>query len=312
MGSLERILLVDPGAHNREVLERVAASLGATLTTAADGEAALQAFTQSPPPNLLVLASQVGRLAAPELIAILRGKVPPGRMLPVILLVENEDAGKRFASFASGADDYVRSPIDEGEIAPRLRVFSRVLDLERQVFQAREEMERLITLDDVTGTFGRRFIHTQVRLEWTRAERYGEALSLALLDLPTLRDQRAHHGDAFAEAVLKETATRLAGSLRRCDLVSHVAWSQFLIVMPNTSTVGAYFAAEKMRAMVAARPFEHGAESEGLPVVLGVSTFQDGNFAGPEPLIDSVEEALRQALAKGPGSVVLFHPVAAT
>jgi diguanylate cyclase (GGDEF)-like protein len=306
MANLGRVLLVDSGSSSREVVARAVVALGGSLEIAATGEDALLAISREAP-DLVLLASKVGKLDGAGLVPLLKGKSPSGS-LPVVLLVEEHDTARRLSSLEAGADDCVFCPIDERELLPRLRVFARVRELQAQVAAARHEIERLVTVDDVTGTYGRRFIHSQVRLEWARAERYGEALSLVLLDLVDLADLRSRHGDGAATLLLKEAALRLADNLRKCDLVSHVSWSQFLVLMPNTTTVGAYFAAEKLRTILTATPFSQGGVSVDVGVALGVSTFQDGNLAGPEALLSSADEALAQAREKGTGSIVLFHP----
>lgn len=304
-----RILVVDPDPAQRDVLREVAARLGHEVVEAASGEEAI-AVQATAAADLAVVSGGLTGIDVPELVTILKGRAGEGRF-PILVVGSAGDASRRFASFDSGADEWLQGPLHPSDAESRLRCFARVVELAREIERLQGEIDQLTSRDPETGTYGRRFIHTQARLEQNRAERYGEALSIVLLDLDvaaTLRDSGEH---GLAEEVLREVAARLGASMRRCDLTARIGFGRFMILMPNTSTVGAYFAAEKVRDLVIERPFITSGKRVPLQATIGVSTYQEGNFSTPGAFIDSVEAALAQARTRGPGSVVLFHPVTA-
>ena len=302
-----RILLVESSAQTAETVGLVCSKIDAELVTAGDAEQALRLFAGSQT-DMVLLSHRLSGLRAPELTSILKHQtadVP----VPVLVLGEKDDIALRFAAFDAGADDYLGLPIEPEDLESRLRLLARVVELRRKIERSQREIDRLVAVDEPTGAHGRRFIHGQLKLEWVRADRYGEALSLVLVELTGLRQTLRQDGAERAATILREIARRMQESLRRCDLIARSGYDRFMVLMPNTSTVGAYFAAEKIRNVLTNRLLEHSGVSFSVDLALGVSTYQDGNFASPEMLVRSVEEALRQAIEKGPASVVLFHPV---
>lgn len=55
----------------------------------------------------------------------------------------------------SGADDYLTKPFDSGELKARLRTGQRILHLEGQLVEARENMRFKATHDALTSLFNR-------------------------------------------------------------------------------------------------------------------------------------------------------------
>ena len=307
MGSL-RLLVVEPDAETRQFVTRVARELPAETIDVTDGPAALLAFGDARP-DVVVAASPLPQLGTPELITLLKGRAPD--RLPILVLGSEASSEDRFRCFHQGADDFLDKPLEETELRDRLRAFSRIVELGRQMADQLAEIDELGSLDSATETHGRRYLHRQLDHEWARAERYGEALSLVLVDVGGVSGNLGAESAENRNAFLLEASRRMKSSLRRCDLTARVGFSQFMVVMPNTSTVGAYFAAEKIRNLIGLQEFSHGPATARLAAAIGVTTYQDANFEEPDQLYDSAVEALAKAHEKGPGSVVLFRPVAA-
>ncbi|MFN7973083.1 MAG: diguanylate cyclase [Acidobacteriota bacterium] len=296
MAGLERILLVGPGEECRSAVRAVAAELSCHVLEAKDSGDAL-AINQGSPVD----------------VAILNGELPDTPPLAAIL--KHRSHGRTLVAVIGGrlpddADDILAAPVDRFELSAMLRIYRKVLGLHEQVAMMQGEIDRLLTRDEATGALRRRGVARQISQEFARADRYGEAISLVVLHVAHLRDLSAAEGALFADDTLREIVQRLEGSLRKCDVVSRVGWDRILVFMPNTSSVGAYFAAEKIRGLASSAPVTHAGKSIAIEVSLGVSTLQDGNFGSADALMAAAEEALHQAQTKGPGTVVLFHPVA--
>ncbi len=295
-----KAIIVDPDAEARSTIRGVASSLDIEVSEANSGEEAIRRCSETRP-DIIVLASHPGNLDLPGLLAAMRGSPRPGRRILSLILWEADNVASRLHSLEQGADDTIVKPLDEAELDRVLRVFVKVLELDAEVTQKTKEIDDLINTDCISGAFGRGFIQKQANLEWNRSERYGEALSVMLAEIPTLPSIRKDQGFAPTEDCLREMVKRMRDCMRRCDLIARTALAQFLVLMPNTSNVGAYFAAEKVRKVVSTEPFTKGSIS--LDLAIGLATFQDGNFEEPNRLIEAAQAALKSARDRGPGSI---------
>lgn len=118
---MQRILLVDdePAIVGviRERLERE----GFSVTTAADGETALEALAAA---SYALLLLDIG-LPGIDGFEVLRRLRAMGQDLPVILLTARGDEIDRVVGLELGADDYVVKPFSARELAARTRALLR-------------------------------------------------------------------------------------------------------------------------------------------------------------------------------------------
>lgn len=116
-----RILLVDDEeaitSHLAPFLERS----GFSVTTAADGEAALRRV-EDVAPDLIVLDVLMPRLNGRETLRRLR---QAGDWTPVILLTQVGTPAERAMALEEGADDYLNKPFEPYELVARIRAVLR-------------------------------------------------------------------------------------------------------------------------------------------------------------------------------------------
>jgi diguanylate cyclase (GGDEF)-like protein len=104
--------------------------------------------------------------------------------------------------------------------------------------ELRERAERLALLDHLTELPNRRAM-----IEWLTAETERESSTgLLLVDLDGFKDVNTAHGYPAGDAVLRETAARLTGSVRPTDVVARLGGDEFAVLAPGAST-------EAMRAL---------------------------------------------------------------
>jgi PleD family two-component response regulator len=102
------------------------------VAIAVDGRQALDALQASDGPAIAVLDWQMPRMAGLEVCHRVQQLA---RAVPVYLLLvtsRNNPADIR-AGFAAGADDYLTKPLDPGELAARVAVGRRVVELQQKL-----------------------------------------------------------------------------------------------------------------------------------------------------------------------------------
>ena len=164
------------------------------------------------------------------------------------------------------------------------------------------DFERLTT-DRLTGALGYHYLRLRLDEELERANRYGRALSLVLVDLDDLRGVNDRWGRPAGDHVLTQVAQLLMSGARMVDRVGRWAGGTFAIVLPETGAGAAFGLAERMRADLAARRFGAvvlaGARPLGplrVTVSCGVAAAQGHDGRG---LVARAHEALHRAKLRG-------------
>jgi two-component system response regulator MprA len=115
------VLVVDDDAPIRRMLERTLAAEGYSVSSAADGGAALASVERSVP-DLLVLDVAMPGLDGLSVTRRLRAK---GLALPILLLTARDGVAARVDGLDAGADDYVLKPFATEELLARVRALLR-------------------------------------------------------------------------------------------------------------------------------------------------------------------------------------------
>ena len=165
-----------------------------------------------------------------------------------------------------------------------------------------ESLERLAVTDDLTQVYNYRFLKSALRREIKRAGRFGQELSLIMLDVDNLKTYNDHNGHLRGSFLLKEIAGLLAEQVRTFDLVAKYGGDEFTLILPQTGSEGAYAVAERMRLAVASHAFPL-ASPGAITISLGVATFPGDARDGRE-LLRAADSALYRAKKDGRNRIV--------
>ncbi|HEY1265319.1 MAG TPA: GGDEF domain-containing protein [Terriglobales bacterium] len=118
------------------------------------------------------------------------------------------------------------------------------------------------------------------------------------VELKQINDSLGH---LAGDAVLRELARRLQGSLRAYDFIGRYGGEEFLAVIPSCSPGDLAAGAERIRRCVADRPIATPAGEISCTISLGVASasLHSGNLPEYELLLRISDEALYLAKANG-------------
>jgi len=113
------ILVVDDEETIRSLIKRIMQDAGYDVTTAANGEEALNILSQQKErsPDLVILDIMMPGLNGLEVLDIIRGRFD----IPVIMLTAKQAVTTVRDALAIGADDYVRKPFRTTELVARVK-----------------------------------------------------------------------------------------------------------------------------------------------------------------------------------------------
>jgi diguanylate cyclase (GGDEF)-like protein len=171
-----------------------------------------------------------------------------------------------------------------------------------------ESVEKLAITDDLTQVYNYRFLKLALRRELKRAARYGQELSLVMLDVDHLKTYNDQHGHQRGSYLLREMAALLAGQVRSFDLIAKYGGDEFTLILPQTGIEGAMVVAERMRRAVEEHAFP--LEPAGaITISSGVAVFPADAVDGPS-LVRAADGALYAAKGRGRNLVLRVHDVA--
>lgn len=168
--------------------------------------------------------------------------------------------------------------------------------------EAEEKLELLSRSDPLTGLSNRRDMIEKINYEIKRADRTGEVFSFILIDIDHFKKVNDSFGHDTGDALLIELSGFLKGVLRQSDTIARWGGEEFLLLLPNFDTTGAFSAAEKFRKMVQEKDFVVADQKINITLTLGVSTWREG--LSYEKAITKADSALYKGKELGRNRVV--------
>ena len=199
----------------------------------------------------------------------------------------------------AGADDYLTKPFDRNELRAHLRVGGRILTLQRDLINARDELQFQATHDVLTGIWNRGGVLDLLHRELERAARAKTSTSVLMLDLDHFKKINDTYGHLTGDVVLREVAKRITQSVRSYDLVGRYGGEEFLVVLPVCGNTEVEQSANRIRLAVASAPILVGS-SEVLATVSIGATVVEGSASGSESeMLSTADTALYKAKNAG-------------
>ncbi|MDP1783807.1 MAG: diguanylate cyclase [Sulfuricurvum sp.] len=133
------------------------------------------------------------------------------------------------------------------------------------------EIERIATIDNLTGIYNRHKFEELFALEAERSRRFSSSLSLILIDIDHFKSVNDTYGHNAGDEVLKYLTEIVEKNIRKIDIFARWGGEEFLILSPGTGIDDIQLLAEKLRLAVECATF---AEVGNITISLGASTFK--------------------------------------
>ncbi len=182
-------------------------------------------------------------------------------------------------------------------------------ELYQQLEQANLELNKLASIDSLTGAANRRKFDEYLEIKWRQMAREKAPLCLILCDIDFFKRYNDTYGHPAGDACLQRVAGALMRSAKRPeDLVARYGGEEFAAILPNTTAAGGVHVAEKMRLAVCELGIAHAksAVNTYVTISLGIACAMPQAESSPEELIAGADEALYGAKADGRDRYV-FH-----
>jgi two-component system cell cycle response regulator len=293
-----RILIADDDPLSLRLLERTLERAGYDVTAVKNGRCAAEEMCQPEGPRLALLDWVMPELDGPAVCREIRKK-RSGRHVHIILITSKDSKQDIVCGLESGADDYLVKPFDPEELKARLRSGLRILQLEDNLVEAREQMHYKATHDALTSLLNRGIIVELLGRELTRARREKGSTVVVLGDVDHFKAVNDTYGHPVGDEVLQEVSRRLIGSVRSYDFVGRYGGEEFLVVLNNCSAAHAMSRAEQIRNAVCRLPVATAKGALPITLSLGVFASLGKEQKGVDEILSEVDHALYEAKRAG-------------
>lgn len=300
------VLLVEDDPISRKILETILRKEGFDVTSVENGRIAVELFRNRFFPIVLT-DWLMPEMEGPDLCKAIRNERPEGYVY-IVLLTSKDSKADIISGLEAGADDYLTKPAHRDELIARIKNGLRILELEKSLKQANEEIRILSITDPLTGAYNRGYLNERLPQEIRRSTRYRHPLSLILSDIDHFKKVNDRFGHLAGDHVLQEFAQCIIESIRnQIDWAARYGGEEFLVVLPETDFKGAMLLAERLRDACSKRIITTQEHQITLTASFGVTGFSAETTRSDlsvEVLLQQSDTCLYQAKEHGRNRVV--------
>jgi diguanylate cyclase (GGDEF)-like protein/PAS domain S-box-containing protein len=163
----------------------------------------------------------------------------------------------------------------------------------------RESLRYQSIRDALTGLYNRRYLEEALEREIYRAVRHQRPLAIIMLDVDHFKQFNDEFGHDAGDTLLREMGSFLKAAIRQTDIACRYGGEEFLMILPETTRLGAVQKAEKLREKFKNLNIMHqGQLLRRSTISLGVAAFPE-HGSTVKILIQMADKALYQAKAAG-------------
>ncbi len=293
--SCNHVLIADDDPMFRRILQRWLENWGYQVIVAEDGTRAWEILQEERPPELVILDWVMPGVDGVELCRRVRERQRAPYQY-ILVVTAKDDRQDVINGLEAGADDYLTKPFDKGELRARLRVGNRILTLQDDLIQARDELRFQATHDVLTGIWNRAAILDLLHRELERADRSHGSTGVLMIDLDHFKAINDTYGHLVGDLVLRETAQSIVRVVRAYDFLGRYGGEEFLVVLPGCDKQQAQQSAERVRLSIACTPVLTASVEISVTASIGATATQNINET---EVLAIADKALYQAKNAG-------------
>jgi two-component system cell cycle response regulator len=226
--------------------------------------------------------------------------------VPVILLIDDLQTLSEARHIQVPFRDFVLKPGSAAECVYRVELALQTRTNVKSLHVRARALESQVSIDFKTGLVSERHMRTLLDLEWKRAQRYQNPLSLLLIDVDNFKGVNDSTEYAFGDEVLRRVADALKGNVRETDFAARFGGDEFCVLLPQTSPAEAVQTALRIRQKIAATHVQKGNYQRAVTVSIGVDSYDGRSTSSIDLLRRNANRALQEAKRRGKNQVWLW------
>lgn len=164
--------------------------------------------------------------------------------------------------------------------------------------------------EDDAGLFSLTQIRHLMRVEFSRAQRYGYSVSCLVIMADRLANLRDLYGFEAKETLVGDVVALVQRETRACDFLGRLVDDRLVAVLPHTGAEGAKVTADRIRLGASGLQLEVEGSPVRITLSVGSSHFEEGNTLFFDALLEAAEDAAEQASGAGGDRFLHLNPSA--
>lgn len=310
------ILIIDSDVSFTNILSTRLGNVGFNILVANSYELSIKLMRISRP-DIILLDLIVKSNNGKDILTQIKSNSKLSKV-PVIILSSDVDINSKVHGFLSGANDYIVKPFRFEELLARINTQFRILSMQKELENKNKELiqknillEKLAITDSLTGLYNRGHVLNRLKSEILRSARYKESLSFMMIDIDHFKNINDSYGHLTGDAILKIISNVIKNSVRDIDIVGRYGGEEFIVICPNTDSIGASVVAERIRKNALRTCLEYNSKKISASLSIGLSSSIPKLHVNIDAFINKqindADIALYKAKTEGRNKVVIFE-----
>ncbi|MEW6108246.1 MAG: GGDEF domain-containing protein [Nitrospirota bacterium] len=171
---------------------------------------------------------------------------------------------------------------------PVVEIYEHLITLVHSLKSTQDKLKTMATRDLLTGVYNRNYFNETIAREIEKAKRYGEKLSIIMVDIDNFKNINDTYGHLHGDGILKECAMILKKAVRTSDFLCRFGGDEFLIFTPENVCPGNNSLITRIHDNVAEWNKKYSSPDYKLSLSIGCSVWN-----GNRNLTDVINEADR-------------------
>lgn len=249
-------------------------------------------------PDLILLDVELPDINGLKLCIMLKQDVETAS-IPVLFITSKIETGFEEKVFDAGASDFITKPLKPRVVAARVQTHLAY-------HKALVQLNKLAHTDSLSGLANRLSFDEQLDIEFRRARRQQEPLSIVMIDIDEFKKYNDYFGHVAGDDCIKAIGRGLNKITKRpADFAARFGGEEFSLILPNTDKRGADVLIGSLMSTISDLAIKHAPEAI-YPIVtvsVGFSTLEpmqcDFSTIAPLDVVSAADKALYQSKHDG-------------
>lgn len=164
------------------------------------------------------------------------------------------------------------------------------------------------SFNDEAGLFSYTQILHLLKIEFSRARRYGYPLTCSLIQIDRLDNLKDLYGFRIRDAIEERVVALVHQLSRSSDFLGKMG-ERYVLILPHTDAEGVAILMGRVRDQLREISFDVDGRPVQVSISAGISTFQEKNTLFFDAIIKNAEEALHLAATRGGNGIEVHNSV---
>lgn len=171
------------------------------------------------------------------------------------------------------------------------------LDVIKKINFMYTQTKHLSETDALTKLYNRRHFENNFDREFARSKRYGNSLSVAIIDIDFFKKINDTYGHLCGDFILREVAYKMINNFRQTDFVFRYGGEEFAVILTETPLPNAEIPLERLRKQIENSVFSFNGEDIKVTISVGISS--NANCENAWEMFANADKVLYEAKNSG-------------